>query len=97
MRGSIIIRTEHDCAGLSPEARTAAITKKVRSLSNADLQAMARRREKQHPGRRLRPMSITLPADVLERLQQFQGARWSVSALIDRILTCTVVRNGADQ
>jgi hypothetical protein len=47
---------------------------------------MAKRREKQHPGRRLRPMSITLPADVLERLQGLQGARWSVSALVDRIL-----------
>ena len=86
MRGSIIVRTEHDCAGLSPEARTAAVTQKVRSLSDAGLQEMAKRREKQHPGRRLRPMSVTLPADVLERLQQLQGVRWSVSALVDRIL-----------
>ena len=86
MRGSIIVRTEHDCAGLSPEARTAVVTQKVRSLSDAGLQEMAKRREKQHPGRHLRPMSVTLPADVLERLQRFQGARWSVSALVDRIL-----------
>ena len=82
MRGSIIVRTEHDCTGLSPEARTAAVTQKVRSLSDAGLQEMAKRREKQHPGRRLRPMSITLPADVLRRLQGLQ----SVSALVDRIL-----------
>ncbi|QQD71591.1 hypothetical protein [Acidithiobacillus ferrivorans] len=86
MRGSIIVRTEHDCAGFSPEHRTAIVTQKVRSLSDEDLQALALRREKQHPGRRLRPMAITLPADVLERLQRFQGARWSVSALVDRIL-----------
>ncbi|MBU2753013.1 hypothetical protein HER14_19305 [Acidithiobacillus thiooxidans] len=86
MRGSIIIRTEHDCAGLSPARRTAIVTQKVRSLSDEDLKDLARRREKQHPGRHLRPMSITLPADVLERLQCFQGSRWSVSALIDRIL-----------
>ena len=86
MRGSIIIRTEHDCAGLSPEKRTTIVTQKVRSLSDEGLQELARRREKQHPGRHLRPMSITLPADVLERLQRFQGTRWSVSALIDRLL-----------
>ena len=86
MRGSIIVRTEHDSTGLLPAARTAAVTEKVRSLSDTGLQEMARRREKQHPGRRLRPMSITLPADVLERLQGLQGARWSVSALVDRIL-----------
>ena len=86
MRGSIIVRTEHDCTGLSPEARTAIVTQKVRSLSDEGLQELDRRREKQHPGRRLRPMSITLPADVLERLQRFQGSKWSVSALIDRIL-----------
>jgi len=86
MRGSIIVRTEHDCSGFAPEARTAIITQKVRSLSDEDLQALALRREKQHPGRRLRPMAITLPADVLERLQRFQGSRWSVSALVDRIL-----------
>lgn len=86
MRGSIIVRTEHDCAGLSPEKRTEVVTQKVRSLSDEGLQSLARRREKQCPGRRLRPMSITLPADVLERLQRFQGTRWSVSALIDRIL-----------
>lgn len=87
MRGSIIIRTEHDCVGLSPEKRTEVVTRRVRALSDGDLQEMARRREKQHPGRRLRPMSITLPADVLERLQRFQGTMWSVSALVDRILT----------
>ena len=86
MRGSIIIRTEHDCAWLPPARQTAIVTQKVRSLSDEGLQDLARRREKQHPGRHLRPMSITLPADVLERLQCFQGSRWSVSALIDRIL-----------
>lgn len=86
MRGSIIVRTEHDCAGLSPAERTAIVTRKVRSLSDEGLQELARRREKQHPGRHLRPLSITLPADVLERLQRLQGSRWSVSALIDRIL-----------
>ena len=86
MRGTIIVRSEHDCAGLSPEARTAMVTEKVRSLSDEDLKNLCVRRKKQHPGRHLRPMSITLPADVLERLQEFHGARWSVSALIDRIL-----------
>lgn len=86
MRGSIIVRTENYCSGFSPEVRTAIVTQKVRSLSDEDLQALALRREKQHPGRRLRPMAITLPADVLERLQRFQGSRWSVSALVDRIL-----------
>ena len=86
MRGSIIVRTENDCSGFSPEDRTTSVTQKVRSLSDEDLQALALRREKQHPGRRLRPMAVTLPADVLERLQRFQGSRWSVSALVDRIL-----------
>lgn len=86
MRGSIIVRTEHGCADLSPKDRTHIITEKIRALSDEHLLNMALRRKKQHPGRRLRPMSITLPADVLERLQRLQDNRWSVSALIDRLL-----------
>ena len=86
MRGNIIVRSENVALNLSPEERTSIVTERVRSLSDAELQQLAQRREKQHPGRRLRPMAITLPADVLERLQRFQGSRWSVSALIDRIL-----------
>ena len=86
MRGSIIIRSENECAGLPPEERSETVTRWIRALSDSDLAELARRRERQQPGRRLRPVSITLPADILERLQRFQGTQWSVSALIDRLL-----------
>ncbi|WP_414041225.1 hypothetical protein ACJU26_03875 [Acidithiobacillus sp. M4-SHS-6] len=80
MRGSIIVRTEHDCAGLSPEKRTAVVTQKVRSLSDEGLQALARRREKQAPGAPSSPhvdhpacrragTSAALPGDQMERLR----------------------------
>lgn len=87
MRGNIIVRIEHDCQDLPPERRSEIITRRLRALSDAQILAKALRRERQHPGRSLHPVSITLPADVLERLQRLQGSRWSVSALIDRILT----------
>ncbi|WP_437559521.1 hypothetical protein [Acidithiobacillus sulfuriphilus] len=87
MRGNIIVRIEHDCQDLPPERRSDLVTRRLRFLSDAEILDLASRRERQYPGRNLHPVSITLPADVLERLQRLQGSRWSVSALIDRILT----------
>ncbi|MGE0047718.1 MAG: hypothetical protein AB7T01_02120 [Acidithiobacillus sp.] len=88
MRGNIIVRSESDEGwGLPPDARTEILTRELRAMSDAELRAMAARREKQRPGRRLRPVSITLPADVLERLQQLSGSHLSVSALVDRIFS----------
>jgi hypothetical protein len=87
MQANIIIRSEHADAGIPPRERTETITRQIRSMSDEELANLAVPRSKSQPGRGLRAMAISLPADVLERLQRFKGSHWSVSALIDRLLT----------
>ena len=86
MQSYINIRTEHWDSGITPQQRRDIVSRKVRALSDDELILLAAPRDKRQPGRGLRPMSISLPADVLERLERCRGAHWSMSALIDRLL-----------
>ena len=86
MQSYVNIRTEHWDAGITPQQRREIVSRKVRALSDDDLILLAVPRDKKHPGRGLRPMSISLPTDVLERLERCKGPHWSMSALIDRLL-----------
>ncbi len=86
MQANIIIRSEHADAGIPPQTRTEIVTRKVRAMTDEELGNIAQPRDKRQPGRGLRPLSVSLPADVLERLQRFKGSQWSVSALVDRLL-----------
>ena len=85
MKPHIIIRSE--LPRMNPELRRDILTQKVRSMSDAELRALAKRRERKDPGRRLHPVGIGLPSDVLDRLTAAgDGPEHSVSALVDRLL-----------
>lgn len=85
MNPHIIIRSEHP--PMDPQQRRQILTQKVRAMSDEELRALALRRERKDPGRRLHPVGIALPQDVIARITQAgNGQTHSVSALVDRLL-----------
>ncbi len=84
MRGSVIVRIENRRG--DPQQRCGLVVATIRGMSDAELFDRAHRRPRSNPPRDLRPVSITLPADVLERLEMLKPPVYSVSALVDSIL-----------
>ncbi|WP_215844557.1 hypothetical protein HHS34_005480 [Acidithiobacillus montserratensis] len=80
------VRSQFAEAGISSQERTAIITRKVRAMTDEELANAGQPRDKRRPGLGLRPMSVSLPSDVLERIERLKGNNWSLSALVDHLL-----------
>lgn len=72
---------------MDPQLRKQILIQKVQAMSDEELRALALRRERKDPGRKLHPVGIALPPDIIARITAAgDGDTHSVSALVDRLI-----------